>query len=142
MKRIAGVLVAVTLAFTAVAARAETFSDADRATIQALISGQISAFQHDDGAAAWNYASPTIQSYYPTADQFMAMVKNGYMPVYRPQSVTFGALVDTPVGPIQKVYITGPDGKAYIAAYGMQRQPDGSWKINGCSLVADDTPSI
>ncbi len=144
MKRIAGILVAMLLATTGLvsAARADDVSAADRATFQSLITGQISAFQHDDGQAAWGYASPTIQSYYPTADQFMAMVKNGYQPVYRPQSVTFGDIVDTPLGPIQKVYITGPDGKAYIAAYGMQKQDDGTWKINGCSLVSDDTPSI
>ncbi len=141
MTRIAGVLVAVLLAFTGVA-RADSFNDTDRTTIQSLITGQIDAFRADDGQAAWGYASPTIQSYYPTADAFMAMVKQGYQPVYRPQSVTFGELLDTPAGPIQKVYITGPDGKAYIAAYGMQRQPDGTWKINGCSLIADDTPSI
>lgn len=144
MKRIAGVLVAMLLATTAfaTAARADDVSAADRATIQSLITGQITAFEHDDGPAAWGYASPTIQSFYPTADAFMAMVKNGYMPVYRPESVTFGELVETEVGPVQKVYITGPDGKPYIAAYGMQRQDDGTWKINGCSLIADDTPSI
>lgn len=144
MKRIAGVLVALLLATAglATAGRADDIGAADRSTIQSLITGQISAFQNDDGQAAWNFASPTIQGYYPTADQFMAMVKNGYQPVYRPRSVTFGDLVDTPLGPIQKVYVTGPDGKAYIAAYAMQQQPDGTWKINGCSLIGDDTPSI
>jgi hypothetical protein len=143
MKRIAGVLVAMLLVATAfAAARADDISAADRSTIQSLITGQITAFQHDDGQTAWGYASPTIKSYYPTADQFMAMVKNGYMPVYRPHSVTFGELVETELGPVQKVYITGPDGKAYIAAYGMQKQSGGTWKINGCSLISDDTPSI
>ncbi|HVY21634.1 MAG TPA: DUF4864 domain-containing protein [Bauldia sp.] len=142
MNRIAGVLVAIALTFTAAAARADDFSGGDRAAIQSLITGQIEAFRVDDGAKAWGYASSTIQSIYTTPDAFMAMVRNGYQPVYRPQSVTFGDLMDTEIGPIQKVYITGPDGKPYIAAYGMQRQSDGSWKINGCSLQEDDTPSI
>ena len=48
-------------------------------------------------------------------------------------------MVETELGPIQKVFITGPDGKNYIAAYGMQQQSDGTWKINGCSLVEDDS---
>jgi len=144
MKRIAGVLVAVLLAagFALSSARAETLGDGDRAVIQSLINGQIDAFRHDDGAAAYGFASPTIQGYFPTVDAFMGMVKNGYPPVYRPQSVTFGPLVDTELGPLQKVFITGPDGKSYIAVYSMQRQPDGTWKINGCSLLQDDTPSI
>ena len=144
MKRIAGVLVAVMLAGLGLAgtARAETIGDGDRATIQSLISGQIDAFRHDDGTAAYGFASPTIQGYYPTVDAFMGMVKNGYLPVYRPQSVTFGPLVESEVGALQKVFITGPDGKSYIAVYSMQRQPDGTWKINGCSLMEDDSPSI
>jgi hypothetical protein len=144
MKRIAGVLVALILAGLAfaTAARAETIGDTDRAAIQSLITGQIEAFRADNGAAAYGYASPTIQGYFPTADAFMAMVKQGYMPVYRPNAVAFGPLVDGPTGPVQKVFVTGPDGRSYIAAYSMQQQPDGSWKINGCSLVEDDTPSI
>ena len=36
--------------------------------------------------------------------------------------------------PIQEVYVTGQDGMAVLAVYTMQQQPDGAWKINGCSL--------
>jgi hypothetical protein len=143
MKRIAGAFFALAFALgLALPAAAETFSDSDRSTIQGLINGQINAFQHDDGAAAYGYASPTIQSLFASPDQFMAMVKSGYPPVYRPQSVTMGPLVDTQLGPMQKVFLTGPDGLNYVAVYSMQRQPDGSWKINGCTIVRDDSPSI
>lgn len=143
MKRIAGVLFALALAAGHFAtAHAETTSEGDRATIKSLITGQIEAFQRDDGAAAYGLASPTIHNYFPTIDAFMGMVKNGYQPVYRPQSVTFGELVETDMGPMQKVFVTGPDGKNYVAIYSMQRQPDGTWLINGCSLVQDDSPSI
>jgi len=44
----------------------------------------------------------TIQGLFPTADQFMSMVRNAYKPVYRPQSVTFGQLGDSPNGPVCK----------------------------------------
>jgi hypothetical protein len=142
--RIAAFLVAVTLAMLvlAPASRAEDIAGADRAAIQALIAGQIEAFRHDDGAAAWGYASPMIQGQFPTPDAFMGMVRKGYQPVYRPRSVTFGPIADTPAGPMQKVYVTGPDGRAYIAVYTLERQPDGSWKINGCSLTEDNSPTI
>ena len=144
MNRIAGVLVAVLIAALSFAApaRAETIGDADRAAIQSLITGQIQAFQHDDSTAAYGYASPTIKSMFHGPDDFMAMVQSGYLPVYRPRSVTMGPLIDSDMGPLQKVFVTGPDGKNYIAVYSMQRQPDGSWLINGCSLVGDDSPSI
>jgi hypothetical protein len=123
-------------------AAAETLSSADEQTIRSMISGQIDAFRHDDGAAAYGFASPAIQSLYPTVDGFMGMVKSGYPPVYRPQSLTFGPLADSPNGPTQKVFLTGPDGRRWVAIYSMQRQSDGLWKINGCTLVEDDAATI
>ena len=122
--------------------RADEIAAADRDAIRSIIAGQIAAFRADDGAAAYGYASPTIRSYFPTPDQFMGMVRNGYMPVYRPRSVTFGAIESSPAGPVQKVFVTGPDGRNWVAIYTLQRQPDGSWKINGVRLVEDDSPSI
>ena len=123
-------------------AHADSLSAADQATFRDLISGQIQAFQHDDGAAAYGYASPTIQGLFQSPDRFMAMVKNGYPPVYRPQSVTFGPLADGPNGPLQKVFLVGPDGRNWVAIYALQRQPDGTWKINGCTLVEDQGATI
>ena len=32
-------------------------------------------------------------------------------------------------------HILGPDGQNYEAVYTMERQPDGTWRINGCYLV-------
>jgi len=34
----------------------------------------------------------------------------------------------------QRVLLVGPDGVPVVADYLMQRQPDGSWRINGCIL--------
>ncbi len=113
----------------------------DRAAIQSIISDQIAAFQADDGAAAYSFASPMIQSVFPSPDQFMAMVRGAYQPVYRPRSVVFGEMSMTGTGPLQKVYLVGPDGQSYIAVYSFQRQPDGSWKINGCTILKDTTPT-
>ena len=124
------------------AALADGPSSADREAIHGLISSQIDAFRKDDGVAAFSYASPTIKGLFQTPDNFMQMVRQGYPPVYRPQSVTFGDMADTPAGPLQQVFLTGPDGKGYVALYSLQRQPDGSWLINGCSIVDADGPSI
>ena len=43
---------------------------------------------------------------------------------------------------VQKVFLVGPDGKSYVAVYSLQRQPDGSWRINGCTLVEDSGATI
>ncbi len=143
MRTIAGFLLALTIALGLPRfAAADDISPADQASIRAMISNQIEAFRHDDGNAAYGFASPTIQGLFPTPDQFMSMVRNAYQPVYRPQSVTFGQLSDSPAGPVQKVFLVGPDGKSYVAVYSLQRQPDGTWRINGCTLVEDTGATI
>ena len=110
-------------------------SDADAAAIQGVISDQLSAFLHDDGAAAFSYASPTIQTYFHDPDTFMQMVRTGYQPVYRARGVEFRDLGMVENRLIQQVYMTGSDGIPVLALYEMQRQPDGSWRINGVSIA-------
>lgn len=144
MKR---VLVAVFAVVTILAAglapaRADDVSPGDKSAMQAVITSQITAFGHDDAATAYGFASPAIHGIFTTPDAFMAMVKSGYAPIYRPRSVTFGALAMTGAGPVQTVYVTGADGESFIALYTFQKQPDGSWKINGVAIVKDDSPTI
>jgi hypothetical protein len=115
---------------TAAPARADDASD-----IRAVIGSQIDAFRADDGAAAYSFAAPSIRQIFPSPETFMAMVRSGYQPVYRPKSVTFGRLRDDNGGFIQEVFVVGPDGETYTALYSLQRQPDGSWKINGCRIA-------
>lgn len=109
----------------------------DRADMQQIIADQIAAFRADDGTAAYGHASPTIRQIFPTADIFMSMVREGYPQVYRPQKYKFGKMGTSPVdgSPTQHVIIVGPDGNTYEAVYTLQQQPNGSWKINGCTIV-------
>jgi hypothetical protein len=37
--------------------------------------------------------------------------------------------------PVQAVEIRGADGTGVLALYFMERQPDGSWKINGVIIA-------
>ena len=64
-----------------------------------------------------------------TPERFMAMVRSGYQPVYRPRDVRFARLAWVGEMLVQYVAITGPDGAAVIAAYAMEQQPDGSWRV-------------
>ena len=117
---------------------AEDVTDTDKARFQEIISSQIEAFRADDGARAYSFAAPSIRSKFQTSEIFMTMVRRGYPPVYRPRSVKFGAVTGELGGPTQKVHLIGPGGAAWTALYGMQRQPDGSWKISGVVLVRED----
>ena len=137
--RAAAVLLTGLLAFVAVAAPAQsenmTLSDADRSAIRGVIESQLAAFQRDDGARAFSYASPTVRRQFVTPERFMRMVRTGYAPVYRPREVAFRDVVVVGDVPVQKVLLVGPDGVPVMAVYPMQRQADGSWKIDGCMLV-------
>jgi hypothetical protein len=116
--------------------RAESLSAADKSAFQGIISGQIDAFRAGDGPKAYSYAAPMIRQTFPNPDMFMNMVRQGYQPVYRPQSFTFGEAGFSASGrPIQKVTVVGPDGITYEAIYTMERQPDGTWQISGCAIV-------
>ncbi len=65
----------------------------------------------------------------------MAMVRQGYQPVYRPQSYAFGALKEEAGSLEQAVDIIDAEGVAWTAVYTLSQQADGSWQITGCYLV-------
>jgi len=108
---------------------------ADAVAIREVIQNQIEAFRRDDGATAFGYASPMIQEKFGDPGNFMNMVRSGYPQVYRPKTVEFEELSVEEVGPVQNVLVVGPDGVPVLAIYLMQRQPDGSWRINGVYLT-------
>ena len=133
LSRLLGILM-VLLAFAVGSARAQT-SDVDQAAIRQVIQSQMAAFLKDDGPTAYGYASPTIQQKFVNPDVFLEMVKTGYPAVYHPREVEFRELKVENGRLLQEVYVVGPDGNPALAIYEMQRQPDGSWRINGCWLT-------
>lgn len=117
-------------------AHSQGAAEADVREFQRIIKNQLDAFRADDGLAAYSYAAPAIKRIFPSPEIFMQMVRNGYPPVYRSQSFSFGSMTDEMNGrPTQRVTIIDAKGKAWIALYAFEKQPDGSWKIIGCSLV-------
>ena len=125
-------LVAWLTAGPAPAATNAALDPADAAAIRTVIEHQLSAFRADDGAQAFSYASPAIQSIFKDPDSFMTMVRAGYQPVYRPREFEFRDLVAVEGRWTQRVLVVGPDGVPVIAQYVMERQPDGTWRIDGC----------
>ncbi len=116
-----------------VATASDTVPDAaDMAAIRSVIEGQLNAFKSDDANQAFAYASPAIQSIFKNADTFLSMVRAGYRSVYRPREVEFRDLVAVEGRWTQRVLVVGPDGVPVVAQYVMEKQPDGSWRIDGC----------
>jgi len=107
---------------------------------QGSIDAQLRAFQAGDNDSAYSYAAPNIKRIFPTVDAFMGMVANGYQPVAKPKSFSFGESNEPAAGLVaQEVLIVGPDGKDYRALYTLELQPDGTYRITGVSLKAENT---
>lgn len=107
----------------------------EQATIRRVIESQLAAFRRDDAREAFSYASPGIQRRFGNPENFMTMVKTGYRSVYRPLEVQFREIRMLDGGPAQVIDFVGPDGQAVTAIYLMERQPDGSWRIDGVYLL-------
>ena len=114
----------------------------DAATVRGVIESQIAAFLNDDATTAYSFAAPSIKQIYPDEARFFDMVKRGYQPVYRPGNFAFGrskAAADG-TGIAQEVIIQGPGGEDWTALYSLERQPDGSFKINGVQMIKSAAP--
>ena len=114
----------------------------DRSQMQGLVSRQIEAFRADDAEAAYALASPAIRRMFGSAEGFMAMVKRGYRPVYRPRRYEFGETHDRDDDPELSVRLDDADGAGWTAIYSFEKQPDGTWAISGCRLVKAPDQSV
>jgi hypothetical protein len=116
---------------------ADDVAAADRGAIRSVIGDQMAAFQRDDAETAFGFAAPNIHALFQTPENFLAMVRQGYQPVYRPSQVRFGELVRLDGQLAQLVHVVGPDGVPQLAVYFVERQPDGRWRITGCMLAVE-----
>jgi hypothetical protein len=129
-------LLAVPILLAALALAVPPAQAQDAGAIRGVIESQLDAFRRDAKAEAFSYASPDIQRIFRNPDRFMQMVRSGYPQVYRPQAVEFQALKPVAEGrAIQEVFFVGPNGVGSLALYVMERQPDGTWKIDGVRLT-------
>ncbi|AFY49469.1 hypothetical protein Nos7524_3683 [Nostoc sp. PCC 7524] len=114
----------------------------DFIAIRSVVECQLAAFQKDDAQAAFTFASPAIKEQFQTAENFMRMVSLSYPAVYRPRSVFFDKITTIQDNITQPVLLLSPDGVPLKALYFMEKQPDETWKINGCILVSVEAETI
>lgn len=113
---------------------------AQNAEIEANIAAQIQAFKADDFVTAFTFASPNIQNFFGTPENFGAMVRNGYPMVWRPAEVRFLELREVAGALWQKVMITDGNGQVHVLDYQMVQKENG-WKINGVQLLGNSDPA-
>jgi hypothetical protein len=107
----------------------------EKAAIERVIRDQLAAFARNDGAAAYALAAPSLRRLFSSVEIFMRMVERAYPPLWRARAAVFRDLVIENGEPVQRVLLTGPDGRVWLALYAMERQPDGAWRIAGCTLI-------
>ena len=121
--------------FLPLPADAGQVTGADLAEIRAVIHRQIDAFRRDDAQGAFALVTPQVQQTFGTPERFLNAVRLDYRAVYRPASLAFLRLVVMGEDVVQPLQVTDRSGAVWLAYYAMQRQKDGSWRMNGCRLV-------
>jgi Domain of unknown function (DUF4864) len=129
--RLADLFFAATLALAALPTLPAV---AQEGPIQQTIQSQIDAFEADDFARAFTFASPNIKGLFQTPENFGAMVKNGYPMVYRPADVQMLDLREIAGNLWQRVRIVDQAGAGWFLDYMMVETADG-WQINAVQIM-------
>ncbi|WP_299929383.1 DUF4864 domain-containing protein [uncultured Pelagimonas sp.] len=103
-------------------------------SIENTIEQQIEAFQVNDFAKAFEYASPTIQGLFGTSENFGAMVQNGYPMVWRPKDLRFGELRQIEGNLWQQVIVIDQAGQVFALDY-MMVEVKGDWRIAAVQMI-------
>jgi uncharacterized protein DUF4864 len=121
---------AVGLALLTVAATATGQGADPRADMARTVLDQLTAFRRDDWAAAYAYASATIQSRFDL-EAFRQMVTGGYAPIARSTTATVSHVeVVDPSHGLVEVRVEGANGEMIDALYELVDE-QGQWRING-----------
>lgn len=99
-----------------------------------VITDQFDAFRADDLERAFSYASPMIQGYFRTPENFGRMVSQGYPQIRMPGEVTLRDLSQENGRLLQRVEVRGADGVPQMFDYELIETENG-WKINGVTYV-------
>ena len=128
--KLCGLILATVIALPAQA------DEARNPAIEATIQGQITAFLADDLGAAFAFAAPNIKTIFGSAENFGAMVKQGYPMVYHPTAVRMLELRTVAGNLWQRVLVTDDAGRSHVLDYQMLETADG-WQINAVQLLPE-----
>lgn len=104
------------------------------AEITDTINRQFEAFKADDFATAFGFASPTLQRFFQTPENFGQMVTQGYPMVWRRARVQYLDLRQEGGVWWQRVMITDQKGAFHVLEYRME-QTDAGWQISGVQIL-------
>lgn len=118
----------------------------DALAVQAVVRGQLEAFQKNDPVKAFTYASSGVKATFENNPVvFGKMVQTQYPMVYRPKSFKFEQALELQEGGgglVQSVLIESQQGETVRAVYLLIKEA-GAWKVGGVFLAPleeDETP--
>jgi hypothetical protein len=141
MRAIVALLAFVVSAAFAAPAAEPTLATRDWGAIRKVIGDQLIALKAGDGVKAMSFAAPGIRAQFGTPENFMRMVRTGYSALLEARRTQFleGAVIDDAV--IQPLRLVMPNDTVLVALYQMQKQPDGRWRIAGCTIAPSTVQS-
>jgi len=102
--------------------------------VEDVIARQLRAFKARDIDEAWRFASPGIQGMFGSADNFGAMVSQGYPMVWDNSDVRFLKREQISRWQVQTIMVQDALGALHMLEYRMIETPDG-WRVDGVSLL-------
>lgn len=130
------------LSWSPAAAQVVDLSPADVTEIQGAVQSQIEALANDDADSAFELTTAETKSRLGTPERFLALIKEQYDPVYRNRLVMMATPKMVAGSVYQLVRLTALDSQVWLAIYQMDKDPDGSWKIDGCELIETTLVSV
>lgn len=106
-----------------------------------VILDQFEAFRADDLDRAFSHASPMIQGYFRTPDNFGQMVAQGYPPIRNPGEVSLLDMKEIGGRLVQRVQVFDGNGIPHLFDYEVIETENG-WKINGVRYVGSPPASV
>lgn len=124
-----------TLIFIGLLSGPAAAQDVGQMEMTGTISAQIEAFQADDFATAFGFASVAIRQIFGSVDRFETMVRNGFPMVHHPSDVRFLSAREIDGRLWQKVMITDQEGALHMLDYNMVKDETGAWRINAVQIL-------
>lgn len=122
------------------AAAAAPLNAIDVRSIQAVVRSHIDALTQDDAEQVFESATSATQVEFGSAEDFLQLIKREYRPIYQSRQAIFSYPEVIDGDTIQMVNVTDDSSHVWVALFRMERDSDGSWKIDGCELL--ETASI
>ncbi len=133
-------ILALGLPLSSTTAMAESLTQVDVKSIQAVVKSHLEALAEDDAAQAFESATLATRVELGSPENFLQLIKDEYSPIYRSRHPIFSVPEVIGGDTIQMVRVTDETNHVWVALFRMERDVDNSWRIDGCELL--ETTSI